>query len=201
MNNIDTNIKNYNIIYSNKNKQKITNKIKLKKIDYIFSFRSHYIIKNNLLKKCSKYAINFHPGPPEYRGIGCANYALLNNSKFYGCTAHIINNKIDNGKILDVKKFKIHKKINLDILLQKTHNAMFLQAKNIFKSFLDGKFSNIKNKYKWSKKLYTKKDMLNLYNIRINMDKKKFNNLLRATIYKDFKPYISLNNRKFILNS
>ena len=61
-----------------------------------------------LLKKVNKAAINFHPGPPEYRGTGCVNYALYENSKFYGCTAHLINEKVDNGKIIDVKKFNIN---------------------------------------------------------------------------------------------
>ena len=48
-------------------------------------------------------AINFHPGPPEYRGVGCVNYAFFDNVKSYGCTAHRINQKIDNGPIIDVK--------------------------------------------------------------------------------------------------
>ena len=54
-------------------------------------------------------AINFHPGPPNYRGIGCLNFALLSNEKYYGVTAHIINEKIDNGKILSFKKFRLKK--------------------------------------------------------------------------------------------
>ena len=71
----------------------------------IFSFRSFYILKKEFLKKCKKVAINFHPGTPDYRGIGCINFAL-NNEKYYGCTAHIINQKIDNGKIWVLKDLK-----------------------------------------------------------------------------------------------
>ena len=69
-------------------------KISKKKYSYIICFRSFYILKKNLIEKCKMAPINFHPGPPEYRGIGCVNYALYDNSKFYGCCAHIINKKI-----------------------------------------------------------------------------------------------------------
>ena len=51
-------------------------------------------------------AINFHPGPPEFRGIGCANFALLKNSKYYGSTAHVMEAKVDSGPILMSKDLK-----------------------------------------------------------------------------------------------
>ena len=79
------------------------------KFDFIFSFRSHYILKKKLLNNVNYGAINFHPGPPEYRGIGCVNYALYDNSENYGVTAHLIDEKIDHGKIINIKKFKIKK--------------------------------------------------------------------------------------------
>ena len=57
--------------------------------------------------------INFHPGPPERRGIGCTNYAIYEKSKNYGVTLHEINEKIDSGNILKVKRFKINFKYRL----------------------------------------------------------------------------------------
>ena len=65
--------------------------------DYIFSFRNYYILKKNIIEKAKFAAINFHPGTPKYRGIGCINYALYNNEKNFGSTAHLINEKIDNA--------------------------------------------------------------------------------------------------------
>ena len=41
--------------------------------DYIFCFRSHFILPKSIIEK-AKFAINFHPGPPNYRGSGCVNY-------------------------------------------------------------------------------------------------------------------------------
>ena len=63
------------ILTSSKNKitKKEKNLIYSKNFDFIFSFRSHIIIN---IKKINKNCIpiNFHPGPPEYRGIGCINF-------------------------------------------------------------------------------------------------------------------------------
>ena len=49
--------------------------------EYLFSFRSFYIIPKKLLNRVKVAAINFHPGPNNYRGSGGLNFALLNNEK------------------------------------------------------------------------------------------------------------------------
>ena len=100
------------------------------RVDYIFCFRSFYILKGDLIKKTRIAAINFHPGPPEYRGIGCINYALYDNSKFYGCTSHVINKKIDDGKILDVRRFRIKKTDTVESCLKKTYEWYLEDLKN-----------------------------------------------------------------------
>ena len=56
------------------------NSIYSNRYDFILCFRSKIIIN---IKKINKECIpiNFHPGPPKYRGIGCVNFDLLNNEK------------------------------------------------------------------------------------------------------------------------
>ena len=71
------------------NKKKYIKQLKNWSGDYIFSFRSKYIVPIKILKKTKIAAINFHPGPPNYRGIGCINFSILNNEKFYGLTCHL----------------------------------------------------------------------------------------------------------------
>lgn len=178
------------------------NKIEL---DYIFCFRSFYILKKEFLKKCKKAAINFHPGTPKYRGIGCVNFALLNNEKYYGCTAHIINRKIDNGKILSFKKFKVSINDNVQSCLEKTYKLMFKQAKIIINLLFKNENNLAKliqknKKIKWSKKLITKKDLEKIYLINKNISKKDFLKQIRATKTKFFKPFISIHGKKFILH-
>ena len=174
-------------------------------IDYIFCFRSFYILKGDLIKKTRVAAINFHPGPPEYRGIGCINYALYDNSKFYGCTSHVINKKIDDGKILDVRRFRIKKTDTVESCLKKTYDLVLKQAYYVINS-LNNKDENLmklikKSKLeKWSKKIKKQKDLNKFYEIKKNLSKKMFIRKFRATNTTIFKPYILLHKKRFILS-
>ena len=189
---------------SNKIGEKINNEYLKLNYDYIFCFRSFYILKKNILKKVKKAAINFHPGPPEYRATGCVNYAVYVNSKFYGCTAHLINEKVDNGKIIDVKKFSINRKDNISKILNKTYKAMSSQAISLINqikinpNFIENKIEKNK-KIKWSNKIKKIKDLDKFYIINKNIKKKDFLNKIRATDTPKFKPYIKLYGKKFIL--
>ena len=93
--------------------------------DYILCFRSLFILPKSILDKAKIAAINFHPGPPEYPGSGCINFALYEGVLEYGVTAHLMNEKVDNGSILQVNRFPILKKDDLVSLLQKTHQALW----------------------------------------------------------------------------
>ena len=120
------------IIWSDGKKNKINFKIN-GLFDYIICFRSNYILSKKVIDKAKIAAINFHPGTPEYRGIGCINLALLNNVKEYGSTVHLINEKIDSGYILDVTKFKVKIKDDLNSVLINTHQIMYKQSVRILK--------------------------------------------------------------------
>ena len=171
--------------------------------DFIFCFRSHFILKiNKLNKNC--VPVNFHPGPPKYRGIGCVNFAILNKEKKYGATAHIMNSRIDNGPILDVMSFNISSKLSLEEILEKTYITQLKQFKKITNKLLDKKVKLKKiiirnKKNKWSKKLYLKKDLIKLYNLTNYLKKYKLTDLLRATLTKKFKPYFKFENMIFKL--
>ncbi len=191
------------LIYYKSSKKKNVSNINLNgKFDYLFSFRNFKIIKNNILEKIKYQSINFHPGPPEYRGIGCTNYAIFNRERSYGATAHLIDDKIDHGKIIEVVKFKINKNENLETLLNKTHKKMYKLAVKVIKNLLKNKnFYNFKtNKYKWSKKLWKSRDLERLYEIKMSDDKKTVLKKIQATKYKNFCPFIKIKNYKFILN-
>ena len=191
------------VIYNNHiNHKHIKNRIKHWKGDYIFCFRSNYLLKKNEIKKVSKNIINFHPGPPKYRGIGCVNFSIMNNEKNYGCTAHLITSeKIDKGKIVDVVLWKIKINLSLEQILLKTYEKQFHQLKRVVKYLKKDNLENLikKNKkYKWSKKLYTKKNLNDLYLIDIDVKKKHFRKIIKSTITDRFKPYILLHGKKFV---
>ena len=43
--------------------------------DILISYMSPWIIPEEILNKTKLWNINFHPGPPNYSGIGCINFA------------------------------------------------------------------------------------------------------------------------------
>ncbi len=197
--------KKFNLIYILSSFPNENLDIKLKKInniDFIFCFRSYYLLKKDFLSKVKYHSINFHPGPPEYRGIGCVNFAILDKSKFYGLTAHLIDKKIDHGKIINVRRLKIKKNDTVQELLTKTYKLQVLQIKKVANDLLKKK-SNIdklikgNRKEKWSKKLYTREDLNKLYVIKKNISKNNLKLRLKATITDKFKPYIILHKKKF----
>src|SRR6266481_2419879 len=75
--------------------------------DYILCFRSYFILPKALIDRAHIAAINFHPAPPDYPGSGCVNLALYDGAKTYGVTAHVMNEKVDNGPIIHCRRFPI----------------------------------------------------------------------------------------------
>ena len=191
------------VIYNNLiNHKQIKRRIKNWNGDYIFCFRSNYLLKPNEIKKASKNIINFHPGPPQYRGIGCVNFAIMNNEKTYGSTVHLIDSeKIDNGKIVDVVMWKIKKHSFVEKILLYTYAKQFNQFKKVIRYIKKDNLQFLieKNKkYIWSKKFYTKKKLQDLYLIDTNVKKNYFEKILKSTITKKFKPYVMIHGKKFV---
>jgi len=190
-------------VWSKQSSKKISINSKIKNIDILVSFRSYIIFTEEQLRKIKFLCINFHPGPPEYRGFGCANYAIYNKENFYGVTTHLINEKIDNGKIINVKKFRLKKNITLQSLLKKTHQTLLDQLKNFFldlekKGFDKDQINKkIYNKYKWSKKLGTKKQLDKFYKIEKKISLKELKLKIRATKIGQYKPYRIINKKKY----
>jgi methionyl-tRNA formyltransferase len=106
----------------NVNDIKFINLIKKKKIDLFVSMSYDQIFKKKTIKAFSNKIINCHAGKlPFYRGRNILNWALINGEKSFGITTHFINEKIDSGKIIIQKTFKIHKTDDYKSLLIKSH--------------------------------------------------------------------------------
>jgi len=176
-------------------------KIKISKnYDYLISFLNSMYINKSVRKKIKINSFNFHPGPPEYPGFGCYNFALLDQVNFYGSTIHMINNKFDSGKIVGVKKFKItSKKCNLEKLIRKTHENIFKQAKN-FINVIQNKKLKIEENIKWRRKAYTKKEFDIAREIKLSDSKKTVLKKIKAFSYKSYESvYLNIKGVKFEL--
>lgn len=76
--------------------------------DIGFSIRYGEIISKKIINQFNYGIINTHGGLlPEYRGTYAETHALINNEKEFGVTLHFIDEGIDTGDIIDIKKIKI----------------------------------------------------------------------------------------------
>jgi methionyl-tRNA formyltransferase len=195
---------NSDVVVSNStDKLEIENLFKKWEGDFIFLFRSRNILSVDKINKASIAAINFHPGPPNYRGSGCVNYALLNDENKYGCTAHIINAQIDDGPIIAVSKFPIHKSDDLSSLLEKSHAHLLELAKSISLKVISNPKSidtMISNQSEvWSGPVGKLKDIDSLMELDVSDNQETFNRKIRALAYGEHKPFIVMHEKKFLL--
>ena len=175
--------------------------------EYIISFRSYFILPLNLLKKASIAAINFHPASINSRGSGGVNYSLYNNEKKYGVVAHIMNNKLDNGFIIDYLEFQILKKDNIETLLNRAYKKTFIMFKKVLLSLLEKNLIYLTKQIKYYKKKKIKfqgsirkiNQIDKMQEIKKNYSKNKINKIIKAFHTSKFPVYVKLYNYKFYL--
>ena len=78
------------------------------------------ILPNNLINRFKGNISNIHPSLlPKYKGLNTHQRAISNNDKYSGCTVHIVNTRLDSGKIILQKKVKISKSDTVKSLSKK----------------------------------------------------------------------------------
>jgi methionyl-tRNA formyltransferase len=111
-------------------------------LDLFVSISYDQIFKKNIYSIPKNGTINCHTSLlPFYRGRNPLNWALINNEKKFGITAHFIDDGIDTGDIIYQKSYPIKKTDNYSNLLNLAHIecanvtliAINMIAKNKFK--------------------------------------------------------------------
>ena len=96
-------------------------------IDFLFNYLSPVIVPERILQSIKRAAINFHPAPPEWPGIGSASYALYEGDETFGVTAHVMTAKVDSGAIVRSMRFPIVPDDDCESLFQRAlHFSLFL---------------------------------------------------------------------------
>ncbi len=143
------------------------------------SFLFPFVIPAHILNAAAG-RFNFHPGPPEYPGIGCYNFALYDGATTYGSTLHIMDPTPDTGKILAVDLFPIDPdRETVESLRNKTCARMllllaeFLRCDRMVPPRVTG----------WTRKPYTRADLDVLCELTPDMDAAEMARRIRATTY------------------
>ena len=174
--------------------------------EYIICFRSLYVLPEVLLEKARIVAINFHPAPPEYPGSGCINFALYDEAEDYGVTAHVMNEVVDNGAILEVRRFPITPCDNLSTVLRRTHSELsnlcsdFISGIYLFDAkFIENKLKTSENE-NWQGKARLLKELDELHKVNLNISEDELKRVVRATYIEGYPPIIELHGFKFRLD-
>ena len=115
-------IKNYYVKYLNERnfENRVLKLLNKNKIDLICLAGFMKILSKKFIKKFSSPIINIHPSLlPKYKGLNTHNKAIKNKDKYSGATVHIVNDKLDSGKIIIQEKVRILKSDNEKTLKKK----------------------------------------------------------------------------------
>ena len=175
--------------------------------DYILCFRSRYILPQWLIARAEQAAVNIHPGPPEYRGSGCLNWALYDGVADYGVTAHFMNEQVDAGRIIDVVRFGIHEDDSVSTLLRRTHEHSLDLAKDLVQGianyghkFLHSR-ANLASNEKWSGPARRMESVDSLSRVDSSMSRTQIERVIRATHTSEFPTYVEIFGYRFLLNT
>ncbi len=105
-------INNVVIKYSNRKnfEDRLLKLLKRNNVDLICLAGFMKILSGSFVKKLNKTILNIHPSLlPKYKGLNTHYRAIQNKDKYSGATVHIVNEKLDSGKIILQKKVKILK--------------------------------------------------------------------------------------------
>ena len=112
----------YSKIYKIKKKIYNYNKKKISEIKTLKDLKSNdikliclagfmKILSEDFIRKFKGKILNIHPSLlPKYKGLKTHERVIKNKEKYSGCTVHLVNSKLDSGKIVLQKKVKLSKK-------------------------------------------------------------------------------------------
>jgi len=150
--------------------------------DYIVSYLSPWIIPEQLLNRASKACFNFHPGPPEYPGIGCTNFAIYDETDAFGVTCHHMIAKVDTGQLIAVKRFPLYETDTVFSLTQRCYGHILVLFYEMMSLVLDNKeLPQLEDT--WKRKPYTRKDLNELCKITPDAPEEEIRKRVKAVTF------------------
>lgn len=161
--------------------------------DLIISYLSQWIVPETLLKKATIAALNFHPGPPEYPGIGCTNFAIYNQADEFGVTCHHMVAKVDTGNIVAVTRFPVFENDTVYSITQQCYNHILSLFYHIFSLVIKREAIPVSQEV-WKRKPYLRKELNELCRLTPEMDIEEIERRIKATNYLEPWAFIQIGN-------
>jgi len=150
--------------------------------DYILSYLCPWVLPAEILQKAKKAAINFHPGPPQYPGTGCTNFALYHEVDVYGVTCHHMVSHVDTGNIIAVKRFPVFPSDTVYSLTQRCYSHMLALFYDIFSYIVMDAPLPVTDEV-WTREPYRRKDLNALKRIELDMPPDEIRRRIRASAF------------------
>ena len=168
--------------------------------DIIISYLSQWIIPARLLSKASMAALNFHPGPPAYPGIGCTNFAIYNGADEFGITCHHMEAKVDTGNIVAVRRFPVFESDTVYAITQRCYAEILYLFYEIFYTLMQGEALPVSDE-KWERKPYLRRELNELCKLTPDMSEEEMERRIKATTYLQPWAYLEVGEEIFKLTA
>lgn len=135
-----------------------------------------------MLESTGIAAINWHPGTPQYPGIGCTNFAIYNGESEFGITCHHMLAQVDAGNIIEVKRFPVKENDTVYSLTQKCYSLILPSFYRIVEKIFAHDPMPVSEE-KWTRKPFTRKELDALTRITEDMEEEEIEKRIKATTF------------------
>lgn len=160
--------------------------IKEKRINTILSVQHPWILSREILDAVDYNAINFHNARlPQYKGYNAVNHAILNRDKEFVCTAHWMDDVVDEGELVYEASFKLREDETAVSLYAKSFHAGMLLFKKVLHLLIEGQLLPRKKVDMTGGRFYSRKSIEAMREIK-SMDELEVKS--RAFYFPPFEP-------------
>lgn len=165
--------------------------------DIIVSYLSRWVVPQKLLDN-AKTAINFHPAPPEYPGVGGVNWALYEQAKSFGVTCHHMAARVDTGPVIAVRRFSTFPLDTVSSLSERAWTHQLVLFYEIMPTVIVGA-PLPKSSEQWNGRVRSRKEFNALCVVDLASDPADALRRIRATTYDPYFPVLSIGDRRFTI--
>lgn len=123
--------------------------------DVLLNFLSAPKVPASELRRFDK-AINFHPAPPEYPGVGSASLAIYDRRPTHGTTAHLMTDVLDAGRVLRVRRFPVDRAWGYKALWERSLEECLALFKDVVATLATNASFNTNLADGWKRKAITR---------------------------------------------
>jgi len=146
----------------------------------LIGFATPVIVPPRVLGALGFGAYNFHPGPPSYPGWAPYCFAVYEQAKQYGVTAHAMSEEIDTGPIIGTKYFPLRPGTTAKELNRLALVSMTMLFRRLAFMLATCKVDLPALAIEWGPRKTTRADLAEMCNVPVDASKEELNRRVAA---------------------